>query len=106
MTKKFNLENLVAEVFGPRPGDVFAILADRPGTASEDNPAWRERRDMAADWRNQIAAMGVRHGFKALPLVSFPAVVDANAGFPAYASVAGRKNLSPKCSIGLRWSSP
>ncbi|MCY3750905.1 MAG: aminopeptidase [Gammaproteobacteria bacterium] len=91
MTKKFNLENLVAEVFGPRPGDVFAILADRPETASGDNPAWQERRDMAADWRDQIAAMGERHGFNALPLVSFPAVADANAEFPAYASVAGEK---------------
>lgn len=87
--QKFDMAWLLDAVFAPTANDVFAVLYDTPHAGQADNPAWRERRDMAADWHAQISALGAQRGFRTLPLVSFPAVAGTNADLPATADRGG-----------------
>jgi hypothetical protein len=51
------LAALVGRVFGRQPGDhALAILVDLPDAGWPDHAAWRARREMAADWRDALAA--------------------------------------------------
>ena len=59
------LAALVRRVFLPRPGEKsLAILVDLPDARSPDNPAWRERREMAADWARELSAESSRLGLR------------------------------------------
>lgn len=51
------LAALVRRVFIPRPGEgSLAVLVDLPDAQVPDNPAWKERREMAADWARELSA--------------------------------------------------
>jgi len=51
------LAALVRRVFIPRPGEEsLAILVDLPDAQVADNAAWKERREMAADWARELSA--------------------------------------------------
>lgn len=48
---------LVRRVFVPRPGDTaIAVLVDLPDAVRPDHPAWRTRREMAAEWAGLLAS--------------------------------------------------
>lgn len=87
--QKFDMHWLIDAVFAPTTNDVFAVLHDTPHGAHKDNPAWRERREMAADWHSQISAIADSQGFQIMPLVSFPAVAGVNADLPDSADMGG-----------------
>lgn len=87
--QKFDMSWLVDTVFAPTENDVFAILHDTPHARATENDAWRERREMASDWHQQISAIAGAKGFRVLPLVSFPAVAGTNADLPASADMGG-----------------
>ena len=87
--QKFEMSWLIDAVFAPTEKDVFAILHDTPHAGLTDNGAWRERREMAADWHQQISTIASDKGFGILPLVSFPAVAGTNADLPARADMGG-----------------
>jgi hypothetical protein len=59
-----DLVALVRRVFVPRPDDTaIAILVDLPDAVRPDHPAWRTRREMAAEWaallESQHAVLGL-----------------------------------------------
>jgi hypothetical protein len=54
---------LVRRVFQPRDTDrALAIVADLPDGVVADHPAWRERREIAAGWAENLEAAARDHG--------------------------------------------
>jgi len=52
-----DLVALVRRVFVPRPDDTgIGMLIDLPDAVAPDQPAWRARRVMAAEWVTRLAA--------------------------------------------------
>lgn len=86
----FDLDKFLVDVFDPAPGENAAVLVDRPRPGVHDNDAWRERRAMAARWRDGLAALGERRGFTTLPLVTFPSAGTSGAPFPPSGECAER----------------
>ncbi len=79
----FHLENLLTDVFEPEAGEVVTVGIDVPRPGADDTPAWRERREMAREWREAFSSLGVRGGFTVNPLLSYPATGANNADLPA-----------------------
>ncbi len=90
MSPSFNLEKFLVDVFAPERGERAAVLTDLPTQTSPDTGAWKERRTMAAEWRDGLAALGLKRGFEVLPLVTYPATGAHGADFPPEGQVAGR----------------
>lgn len=58
-----DLVALVRRVFVPRPDDTaIAILVDLPDAVRPDHPAWRTRREMAAEWATLLESAHVELG--------------------------------------------
>ena len=77
------LTALVRRVFHPRPEErALAILVDLPDQASPDEPAWRQRRQLAAGWAEQLAAASAEHGLE-VALYLYRNVRTNNADLPA-----------------------
>lgn len=91
MTNTFDLEKFLVDVFAPVPRERAVIVVDRPTPEVPDNPRWRERRMMAAEWREGMARVGAKIGFETLPLVSFPSSGRSGADIPANGEVDGRE---------------
>lgn len=83
MSPSFDLEKFLIDVFDPVAGERVAVVVDRPIPGVPDNHAWRERRAMAATWREGLARLGAKIGFETMPLVSFPATGRSGADFPS-----------------------
>jgi hypothetical protein len=90
MSPTFDLQKFLVDVFDPVAGERTAVVVDRPVPGVPDNDAWRERRAMAAAWREGLAALGARVGFATLPLVSFPTTGTSGADFPREGEAAER----------------
>jgi hypothetical protein len=90
MTLTFDLEKFLVDVFAPVAGERAVVVVDRPTAEVPDNPAWRERRAMAANWREGLARVGAKAGFETLPLVSFPSTGRSGADIPADGEMDGR----------------
>jgi len=88
---RFDLEKFLVDVFDPVAGERAAVVVDRPRPGVADHDLWRERRVMAAAWRQGLAALGAKRGFETLPLVTFPTTGTSGADFPAEAEAGERK---------------
>ncbi|HJZ46857.1 MAG TPA: hypothetical protein VKE41_06810 [Roseiflexaceae bacterium] len=77
-----NLQKLFSDTFDPQPGETALVLIDTPHGAIADTPAWQRRRAMAQRWHAALHEMGRRHGFRVLPLASFPATGSHTAQLP------------------------
>ena len=75
---------LVRSVF-PRfeTDQALAILVDVPRDASLDNPAWKERRRLAAEWFALLDARKAEIPLAEVKLVAYPDVGSNNADLPA-----------------------
>jgi hypothetical protein len=90
MTRTFDLEKFLVDVFAPVAGERAVVIVDRPTPDVPDNPAWRERRAMAAEWREGLARVGARVGFETLPLVAFPCSGRSGADIPPEGEADGK----------------
>lgn len=80
-----DLYALIQRVFRPTEEDRrIAILADLPDRRTPDQPAWRERRRLARDWAERLAAMAGKLGL-ATDLYLYRNVGSNNADLPAAA---------------------
>lgn len=79
----FDVKKLFVDVFHPEFGENILIVVDHPhGNLQDDNDAWKARREMAAEWHQQIASLAQGKGFHLLPLLSYPATGRHNADLP------------------------
>ena len=87
----FNLEKFFVDIFDPQPGETVTIMHDLPHGEIADRDAWRERRQMAADWHAQLAELGKRMGFSVAPLTAYEATGKHNADLPMRCVQSGRE---------------
>lgn len=62
-------------------------MVDLPTPKSPDNSDWADRRKMAAEWRDALAALGLN----VHPLLSYPATGASNSDLPEFARMGGRR---------------
>ena len=77
-----DLHKLFTDVFHPEPDETVAVIADIPHGELRDSETWRERREMAAEWRAAWVSLGEQIGFDVLPLITFPATGAHNGNLP------------------------
>ncbi len=80
----FRLEKLLVDVFSPRSSDVVTIMYDIPMGKILDNDEWRERREMADTWHQDIIRFSNRYGFKVKSIVTYEATGADNSDMPDY----------------------
>ena len=85
----FNLEKLLVDVFDPQPDEVVTVAVDLPHDGISDNAEWRERRQMAEEWREALARLAHERAFTVNPMLSFPATGANNADLPAVGWLEG-----------------
>jgi hypothetical protein len=85
----FDLKKLLTDVFRPERGEVVTVACDVPHGPGEDTPAWLERREMAAEWRDTFALLGAEVGLVANPLLTFPATGAHGAELPEMGALDG-----------------
>lgn len=87
----FDLKKLLTDVFRTEPGETVVVACDLPHGAIADTPLWRDRRAMAAEWRQAFAELGKAGGFATQPLLTFAATGASGADLPARAELGGRE---------------
>jgi hypothetical protein len=86
----FDLKRLLTGVFETQPGEIVVVACDIPHDALTDHAAWRERREMAAEWQIAFEEMSVKGGFTMLPLLEYPATGAHGADLPAKGTLGGK----------------
>lgn len=85
----FDLEKLLVDVFDPEEGERVIVMVDEPTDAVGDTQDWRERREMAAEWREAMQRLGEKLHFEVLPILSFEATGANNADLPKKGQLGG-----------------
>lgn len=85
----FDLKKLLAGVFETQPGEEVVVACDVPHGVLEDSTAWRERREMAAEWTAAFESLAGESGFAVLPLLEYPATGANGADLPAEGILGG-----------------
>jgi hypothetical protein len=87
----FDLARFFEDVFMPQQGEIVTVMHDVPHGHIEDNGRWRERREMAAQWRDDLAGMADRWGITVNPLASYAATGGNNANLPEACTMGGEE---------------
>ena len=85
----FDLKKLLTDVFRTEKGEIVLVACDLPRTPADDNDLWKDRRAMAAEWREAFAELGRAGGFETRPLLTFAATGANGADLPASGNQAG-----------------
>jgi len=85
----FDLKRLLTGVFEVERGEEVVVACDVPHGSLADSPAWRERREMAAEWRAAFDSLAVDGGFAVLPLLEYPATGVHGADLSAEGTLGG-----------------
>jgi hypothetical protein len=80
----FSLEKLFVDVFAPQPGEIVTIMFDLPHGEIYDKQEWRERREMAEEWHQQMVQFSKIYGIMVNPIVSYYATGMQNGDLPDY----------------------
>jgi len=75
---RFVLKKFLRDVFDPQPGEQVLVMVDVPHGDIEDNDDWKERREMAARWRQGFLDIG----FATAPLLEYEATGRDDASLP------------------------
>ncbi|MHB8080368.1 MAG: M29 family metallopeptidase [Candidatus Krumholzibacteriia bacterium] len=96
------LARLVRRVFAPGPqDDALAIMVDLPDERLPDNPAWRQRRSLAAGWAAALAAEKSAAGLDRVSLVWYRNAGGNNADLPAACVPARPGDALPDTAAAL-----
>src|SRR4030042_6343715 len=87
----FSLEKLFVDVFAPQSGDIVTIMYDLPHDDIHDTQEWRERRQMAEEWLEEIAQFSKKYGLHNNPLVKYDATGVHNSELPEYGLCEGNR---------------
>jgi hypothetical protein len=87
----FSLEKLFVDVFAPQSGDIVTIMYDLPHDDIYDTNEWRERRQMAEEWHQEIAQFSKKYGLPINPLVKYDATGMHNSDLPEYGLCEGNR---------------
>jgi len=96
----FDLKRLLENVFDPQPGEVVVVACDMPAVEAQDTPLWRDRRDMAREWREAFAVLGKNRGFDTRPLFTYRATGSNGAELPAEGAMAGKAVPTDEVLLG------
>ncbi len=89
----FNLRNLLINVFDPQEGEIVLVACDIPHGEIADTPEWRDRRDLAAEWRESFEKLARERGFETIPLLTYAATGSHGANLPVKAAQSGAEIL-------------
>jgi len=87
----FDLSKFFEDVFRPARGEVVTVMYDLPHGDIEDSDAWKERRQMAEEWREELAGMSARWGISVNASVTYPATGSNNADLPPTCRMGGKE---------------
>ncbi len=96
----FDLKKLLVNVFDPQAGEVVLTACDLPAAEGQDNPAWRERREMAVEWREAFEEIGKDRGFESRPLFSYRATGSNGAELPYEGTMNGKTVATEQTLLG------
>lgn len=85
----FDLERLLVDVFEVEAGEKVVVACDLPTASNADRGAWKERREMAAQWRDALAKLGSSNGFETLPMLTYGATGGHGRELPAHGKLGG-----------------
>jgi hypothetical protein len=89
MAMSFDLKRLLTGVFEVQPGEAVVVACDVPHHELADHAAWKERREMAEEWRAAFEALGRIGEFATLPLLEYPATGANGANLPGMGMLGG-----------------
>jgi hypothetical protein len=87
----FDLGKFFEDIFKPAKGEKVTVMYDLPHGDIADSDAWKERRQMAEDWRENLAGMADRWGISVHPTVTYPATGSNNADLPSKFQMGDRE---------------
>ena len=96
----FDLKKLLTGVFCTERGEVVLVACDLPHDAIADNALWKDRRAMAAEWREAFAELGRSGGFEVLPLLTFAATGANGADLPVSGTLGGAEVAMDQALLG------
>ncbi|MFA4974344.1 MAG: hypothetical protein WC683_17195 [bacterium] len=85
----FNLEKFFDSIFKPAKGEIVTVMYDLPHGSIPDRKEWKERRQMAEDWRDKIEHLANRWGVTVNPAVTYQATGGNNADLPKTCKIGG-----------------
>lgn len=78
----FNLGKFFEDIFKPQKGEIVTVMHDVAHGDIKDNDLWKDRRKMAAEWRDGLATLAGKWGITVNPLATYNATGGNNAGLP------------------------
>ena len=90
----FDLRNLLTDVFEPQKGEIVLVACDVPHGGIADTPLWKDRRNLAAEWREAFEELGRERGFETRPLLTYAATGSNGADLPAQGCQSGSRSRS------------
>lgn len=85
----FNLAKFFEDVFDPQKGEVVTIMYDLPHGEIKDTEKWKERREMAEEWREKLAADAKRWGITVNPAFKYLATALHSGDLPPRGTMGG-----------------
>ncbi len=96
----FELKKLLTDVFRTEQGEIVLVACDLPHGSLADDARWKERRAMAAEWREAFAELGRPGSFEVRPLLTFAATGANGADLPASGRQAGAELAMEEALLG------
>lgn len=87
----FNFEKFFDDIFKPQKGEVITVMYDLPHEGISDNPEWRERREMAEEWRQNLEPIAAGKDLTVTPVATYYATGSNNADLPENCIMDGRE---------------
>lgn len=86
----FNIEKFFIDIFRPQKGEVVTFMIDLPHDDIPDNEFWRQRREMATQWRGALAGLSDKYSIVVNPIFFYAATGSGNAQLPKVGTMNGK----------------